>query len=441
MRLNTRQLRPLWLKTHRWLALTIGFFLAVLGLTGSLSLYGDGLDRLLNPRLSVEPAGQRLPLDSLLAEVRHAHPDDRGSWTLELPRKPDEPLVAWLEQPAESRGQLYAPRMVAIDPYSGWILASRLWGETARTWLLDLHTQLHFGRWGWRFVGLLGPALILSALSGLLLWWPGVTGLREALRVRHQLGMRRWLSDLHRLAGLIALVPLLILAVTGFLLAYPAVGESLTGASGMRHGDDGPGIRSTGRSANPRPVNVDEAVLLARGPFPSAEVRRVSTPDGPEGTYRVTLRQRIDPNERHPMTAVWVDQYSGHIREVRNAARFTAGERTLAALWPLHTGESLGGWGRLVWFLTGLFLPLLYVSGLARWLIGRGSLPDRPVDLSRVRGTLLTTGTGTLLLARRAYRRAHPLASRALRFAAARFEPELRRLLGVAREWLRRRLG
>jgi uncharacterized iron-regulated membrane protein len=182
-------------------------------------------------------------------------------------------------------------------------------------------------------------------------------------------------------------------------------------------------------------------VLLARGPFPSAEVRRVSTPDGPDGTYRVTLRQRIDPNERHPMTAVWVDQYSGHIREVRNAARFTAGERTLAVLWPLHTGESLGGWGRLVWFLSGLFLPLLYVSGLARWLIGRGSLPDRPVDLTRVRGTLLTAGTGTILLARRAYRRAHPLAARALRLAAARFEPELQRLLGVAREWFRRRLG
>ena len=441
MRLNARQLRPLCLKAHLWVALILGFFLAVLGLTGSLSLYGEGLDRLLNPRLTVEPDRQMLPLDDLLAEIRRAHPDDRGSWTLELPREPDEPLVAWFERPAESRGQLYAPRMVAVDPYTGKILASRLWGETARTWLLDLHTQLHFGRWGWRFVGLLGPALMLSALSGLLLWWPGVAGLRDAVRVRHQLGLRRWLSDLHRLAGLLVLAPLLILAATGFLLAYPAVGERLAGASGMSHGDDGPEIRSTGRLANPRPVTVDEAVLLARGPFPSAEVRRVATPEGPEGTYRVALRQRIDPNQRHPMTAVWVDQYSGHIRQIRNAARFTAGERALSALWPLHTGESLGGWGRFAWFLTGLMLPLLYVSGLARWLIGRGSLPDRPVDLARVRRQVLLAWSGAILLARGAYRHAHPLAARALRLAMDRLEPELRRVRDAVREWLRRRSG
>ena len=141
------------------------------------------------------------------------------------------------------------------------------------------------------------------------------------------------------------------------------------------------------------------------------------------------------------MTAVWIDQYSGHIREVRNAARFTVGERALSALWPLHTGESLGSWGRFAWFLTGLILPLLYVSGLARWLIGRGSLPDRPVELARVRRQALLARSGAILLARRAYRHARPLAARALRLAMDRLEPRLRRVRDAFREWLRRRSG
>jgi uncharacterized iron-regulated membrane protein len=130
------------------------------------------------------------------------------------------------------------------------------------------------------------------------------------------------------------------------------------------------------------PVTLEEAVLLARGPFPRAEVRQITTPDGPEGTFRVTFRQAFELNQRHPMTAVWVDQYSGQIREVRNAARFSRAETLLTAVWPLHTGEMLGGWGRLAWFLAGLMLPALYVSGMVRWLIRRGSISDRTLDFT-----------------------------------------------------------
>jgi uncharacterized iron-regulated membrane protein len=81
------------------------------------------------------------------------------------------------------------------------------------------------------------------------------------------------------------------------------------------------------------------------------------------------------------MTAVWVDQYSGQIREVRNALRFSKGETFLTALWPLHTGEIWGGWGHTLYFLSGLFLPLLYLSGLTRWLIGKEAIADRAINL------------------------------------------------------------
>jgi uncharacterized iron-regulated membrane protein len=122
--------------------------------------------------------------------------------------------------------------------------------------------------------------------------------------------------------------------------------------------------------------------LLARGPFPRAEVRQITTPEGPEGTYRVTFRQAFEVNQRHPMTAVWVDQYSGQIRQVRNAARFSRWETLITTIWPLHTGEMLDGWGRLAWFLAGLILPVLYVSGMVRWLIGRGIVRGAPVDFT-----------------------------------------------------------
>jgi uncharacterized iron-regulated membrane protein len=398
MALDRTGARQRWLTLHLYLALILGFFFAVLGLTGSLSMLGEGLDGLLNPRLSVEPLpGSKPSLDDLMAAVRLEHPDYKGPWTLELPRTPDDPLTAWFEKPLETRGQAYAPLMVSVNPYSGQVLASRFWGQTARTWLLDLHSHLHLGRFGARWVGLMGVALILSVLSGLYLWWPGLTRVRSAFRLRHEAGMNLFLFDLHRLIGLAGFIALLILAFTGFNLAYPALGEALVGTSGMSHDADGPAIRSTGKAPANHPVTLEEVVLLARGPFPRAEVRQITTPEGPEGTYRVTFRQAFEVNQRHPMTAVWVDQYSGQIRQVRNAARFSRGETLITTIWPLHTGEMLGGWGRLAWFLAGLMLPVLYVSGMVRWLIGRGSISDRTLDFTVFNRWARTLSDGAIL--------------------------------------------
>jgi uncharacterized iron-regulated membrane protein len=383
MPMTSNRARQLWLSVHLYIALGLGLLLALIGLSGSLSLVGGGLDRLFNPGLVIAPgAGTPRTLDELMAAVRRVHPDRKGSWTLELPRAPEQPLVAWYERPIETTGQLYAPLMVAVNPYTAEVLASRYWGGTLRTWLADLHTQLQLGRFGWQAVGGCGIALIVSLLSGIYLWWPGWRRLPQSLRLRHGAGLKVLMFDLHRLLGVVGFAALLVLAVTGISLSWPNLSESLLGAKGMGHGDEGPEIRSTAASSSTRPVSLEEAVLLARGPFKRADVRQIATPAGPGGTYRVTFRQYFEVNDRHPMTQVWVDQYSGQIRDVRNPARFTVGQTVLTWLWPLHTGEALGGWGTLGWFLAGLIIPLLYVTGLTRWLIGRGVVRDAAVDVS-----------------------------------------------------------
>jgi uncharacterized iron-regulated membrane protein len=43
--------RATWLKIHLYLALFIGFFFALMGLTGSISVYREAIDEFLNPQL------------------------------------------------------------------------------------------------------------------------------------------------------------------------------------------------------------------------------------------------------------------------------------------------------------------------------------------------------------------------------------------------------
>ncbi len=372
--------RATWLKVHLYLALIIGFFFALIGLTGSVSVYREAMDEFLNPQLVIEhPQRQRQSLDKIMTAVHAAHPNHNGAWTLEMPRTPHSMMTAWYEKPSETFFELYAPLMVSVNPYTAEVVTSRYWGKTFTTWVLDLHTQLRLDRLGWYVVGMLGVLLIFSASTGVYLWWSDARKLWQALTVKHDAGLMRLLFDCHRLIGLFIAPVLIVLAVTGVSLSYPAVLETLVGASGMEHGETGRTIISTARP-NKNPTGLESAEFIARAGFSRAELRRVTTPTGETGIYRINLRQSSEINQRHPFTTVWIDQWSGQIKEVRNPAKFSTGETIMEWLWPLHTGEALGVTGRFIWFMTGLTLCFMYVSGVMHWLYRHGKIRDRDVD-------------------------------------------------------------
>jgi uncharacterized iron-regulated membrane protein len=49
-------------------------------------------------------------------------------------------------------------------------------------------------------------------------------------------------------------------------------------------------------------------------------------------------------------------------------ARGTAGDVFLQWQWPLHSGQAFGMTGRILVFLTRIACPVLYVTGIIRWL-------------------------------------------------------------------------
>ena len=83
-----------------------------------------------------------------------------------------------------------------------------------------------------------------------------------------------------------------------------------------------------------------------------------------------------------------MDRWSGQIKEVRNPAKFSTGEVFATWIWPLHTAEALGATGRFLWFLAGLSLFVLYVSGLLRWLCRSGKVHNREMNFAAVRPLL-----------------------------------------------------
>lgn len=413
-------IRTLWLKLHLYLALTVGFLFAILGFTGSLSIYSTELDRWLNPELVVTPSDQAVKsLDHIRLALRIEHPKRYGSWTLELPQTADGVITAWFDKPHETIDQLYAPLMVAINPFTAEVISNRFWGQTLCTWLLDLHMQLGMDATGRQLVGFLGLLLMCSVCTGLYLWWPGYAKLASVFSLSWLSRQRLWL-DLHRLCGITSAFGLLPLALTGILLSYPGIVTTLFGAAGMDHGSTGREIVST---ANPttKPTTLADAVFTAHAPFPKAQLRRVTTPAGETGVYRINLRQANEINQRHPFTTVWIDRWSGQIKAVRDPAAFSFGETLASWLWPLHTGEALGDTGRFLWFVCGQLLFWLYITGMLRWLYRNNWLPERPLRLAFLQdGRLQVISTSArlknyLLL----------LIKQGLHFAYQKFRPRL----------------
>jgi uncharacterized iron-regulated membrane protein len=373
-------LRLIWLKVHLWLALSAGLFFVLIALTGSISVYREAIDEWVNPQLVIDnPQGEWQSLDRIMAAVRKVHPERYGAWTLEMPRTPHSMMTAWFDKPRETYFELYAPLMVSVNPYTTEVVASRFWGATLTTWLLDVHTQLLMNRFGWNAVGILGLLLAVSVCSGVYLWWPGYKPILSALRINYRAGLIKLLFDVHRVTGLMIAPVLLLLALSGAMLSYPEVLEKWVGTSGMAHGETGRTIISTA-NPNDHPTGLESAEFIARGAFPKATLRRITTPTGESGIYRINLRQLGEINERHPYTTVWVDRWSGQTREVRDPLRFSGAETALSWVWPLHTGEALGAKARFVWFLSGFGVFFLYITGLLRWLHRRGKIQDRPFD-------------------------------------------------------------
>lgn len=385
--------RRFWFKTHSLLGLMCGGFLAVIGLTGALGVYGEGLDQLLNPGLHARKDASSLPLETHYTTLLRRYPDQTGAWTLFLPREPGEVLTAVAERPRLSKNPNFRPLIIALDPGTSAVLAERERGWTVRTFLLKVHTQLLAGSLGSTLVGLMGVALLGGALMGLGLWLTQGRPFKARFQLRGDQGVLLWVGDLHQLMGLLLGPVFLLIAFTGINLTFPEVSETLLGAKDLGHADQTKPISSTGSHQGTQRVKLDEAVLLARGPFPRAEVRSVTTPEGQNGSLQVHFKQAAEPNDRHPLTAVWIDAYSGQILEVRNPLRFNGRETLETLLWPIHTGEWAGGGWRLVWFAAGLSLPVFFATGLVRWLIRTHRLSDRPVEFEKA-----------LQVARRAFR-------------------------------------
>ncbi|MCB5190397.1 PepSY domain-containing protein [Methylobacillus arboreus] len=363
---NNRQ-RILWLRLHLYLGLSLGALFVLMGLTGSLLVFYTKLDSALNPQIQVTgPVSSPSP-QAILEQLHKAYPERTAGWRIEMPLHGDSPVLARYLKPIETRDRHFAPLMVTLDPQTLQASSSRFWGDTAMTWLYDLHYTLLLDVNGKNIIAIASIFILVSLASGIYLWWPQNGNFRLALTYRRQAHFYRRVYDWHKLCGVYGLVLLAMLTITGIMLEQPDWFEGWLGAKpSMLHMGSAPTPKSGAQPAPPPGISMDTMAHIAMQQFPGSELRWIYTPDSADGDYQFRLYQPGEPGKRFPKTIVFIT-HDGKVAVKRDYFADNSGSKVMHWLHPLHNGEAFGLAGRWLVFASG-FMPLvLFVTGWMRW--------------------------------------------------------------------------
>lgn len=381
-----RRVRVLWLAVHKWIGLSAGALLVLIGLTGSLLVFHLEIDEWLNPDLIhvvPRPGGESAyrPVDEIVAAATRTMPEGgqlvfgqyprHGGvayrWNARVPSMPNA------KDPTD-----FEIHHIFVDPYSARVIGSRLVrpaglsGAVPRTFIgfvFALHYALLLPRmgdppFGDTVVAILGMVLIVALATGLYLWWPRNGGWRSALTIKRGVHVRRLNFDLHKTAGVYCSIVLLGLFVSGVFLNLRAPFHAVVRLFSPTV--DRYELRSHTPDGRP-PITLGLAIEAVLSRYPDGRMEWLYLPKKSADTY--TICQRDVPHISLVLSrrCVVVDQYSGDVLHVQTPERGTAGDYFIQWQWPVHSGQVFGMTGRWIVFASGLICPLLFGTGWYLW--------------------------------------------------------------------------
>jgi uncharacterized iron-regulated membrane protein len=215
-----RQPKSIWFRralfqVHLWSGIAAGLYILMMSVTGSVLVYSNELYTAATPEpILSKSSGPRLTDDQLAEAARHLY---SGYQVAKIGRalNPDQAVDVWLRRGDETRQRLF-------DPRSGRDLGDSVpTGIRLVSKLIDLHDNLLRGPTGREVNGVGALALLVLALTGLVIWWPGVKTWRRSLTVHRGLGWKRLTWHLHSMIGFWSLGFMLVFGVSGAYLSFP----------------------------------------------------------------------------------------------------------------------------------------------------------------------------------------------------------------------------
>ncbi|MEU8820766.1 PepSY-associated TM helix domain-containing protein [Actinoplanes sp. NPDC048796] len=384
---------PLLLRLHFYAGILVAPFLLVAALTGLAYVFSPQIDRVVyaDELVADDPGGATKPMAEQIAAARAAVPDG----TLISLRPGEGTATTQVDFALPTLDEEHA-RTAYVNPYTGEVtgqLTTWFSYTPTRTWLDDMHRNLHLGVAGRHYSELAASWLAVIVLGGLLLWWRRQRGHRTARKLlapdlSASKGVRRT-RGWHAATGVWLSIGLLLLSVTGLTWSRyaggnfgealdamngsrPSVSTDLTGAAPAASG----GHHSSGGASGPStadPDAIDRVLTTARDNGLDGPVEVIVPADG------AAAWQVSQDDSRWPVRAdsVAVDAATGEVTD-----------RVDFADWPLlakltswgvnaHMGLLFGLPNQILLAALAIGLLCVIVWGYRMWWQRRPTRADR----------------------------------------------------------------
>jgi len=340
-----KRLQRLWFVWHSWIGLTAGLMLFVVCWSGTFAVLSDEVDRLVNPAIQASHS-ETIAWDAAFRAARAARPG-LTEISVEVPRGPGGALfILGTDEEGDFR-RLYA------DPATGRILAETSFFNVQRffrsfhrnLFLVDLYEFGGSGT-GDLIVTSMAIVLALQVITALVFykrWWRGF----RALDWGH--GRRVFWSSVHKAAGVWSLWFATIIAVTGiwYLVEFNLPPEPAPDKPPVVNADVD------------RPLNIAAAIAAAERAYPGFSARVVSV-----GDVAVEIQGQDGSLLNRDRAATVMTTLDGsRAIEIRRVSDLTALQRWTHMADPLHFGDFGGLWSQIPWFLFGILLSGLSLTG------------------------------------------------------------------------------
>ena len=380
----------LWFRVHSFTGVITGLLLFFICWTGAFATISNEIDWLVTPEARVERDAERASWGRLLSAVEAAFPVERVH-VLDAPLYGRSAAEVLINLPEQKFLRVY------VDPYTAEVQGAHS-AVNVQRFFRDLHRRLFIpGALGIYIVSVFSLTMLVSLVAALLFykrWWRRFCQLRRS-------SARQFWSELHKLAGLWSLWFLLLMGVTGIWYGIEAT-------------------RLLPAPADPKPLaaDADKTVLpldalvqAAQAHWPELRIERVIPPGGRYGSALYVEGRAGHVLVRDRINHLVLDAHGGAVVTRRSASQAGVFERWIDTADPLHFGDFGGLVSKIVWFVFGLLLSGLCLTGAYLHAQRLARVADRP-SRSRWPGTAAACAVSLLVIAASV-----PLGVQRLRFA------------------------
>ncbi|MGX9463034.1 PepSY-associated TM helix domain-containing protein [Shewanella sp. A14] len=353
-----------WFKLHGWFSLPIWIIFCFVCLTGTISVISHELTWLTNPesRANNPQNLAEKPASELVEIVQQAHPTANITTVMSFESYLVNAVIF------TDSDKPYA--IAYVNQYTGEIQAINV-GMTFTNFMRSLHGWLLFPwqnnySWGYYIVCSMAIVMLGALTSGLVIYkkfWQSFT--QPKLRVNQ--GKKTLLTDLHRLAGVWSIWFLMLMSLTGLWYLTQAI-------MWQNHIDIDPHPPLVEVSQLPaitatppvKPYTLANALNIAEQTFPDFKSTYIMLPEHNRDTYKI-FGEGDDIFYDQYSYGVAVNPWTGTVESERTPTTMTTLQTLSHIANPLHYGTIGGLWTKVIWFIFGIFLTGMSITGFLIW--------------------------------------------------------------------------